>query len=144
MNPPLRSEKDRLALIEGLRDGSVDVISTDHAPHTFDDKAAGSPGFTGLETAFGVCNTVLVKDNQFAPQRLSQLMSANPARILGLTKGLLKAGYDADLTILDPDEEWVVEPSMFYSKGKATPFAGDTLTGKVHVVFMSGRKVFEV
>ena len=143
VNPPLRSEKDRIALIEGLRDGSVDVISTDHAPHTFDDKAAGSPGFTGLETAFGVCNTVLVNQNQFAPQRLSQLMSANPARILGLTKGLLKAGYDADLTILDPDEEWVVEPSMLYSKGKATPFAGDTLTGKVHVVFMSGRKVFE-
>ena len=143
VNPPLRSEKDRLALIEGLRDGSVDVISTDHAPHTFDDKAAGSPGFTGLETAFGVCNTVLVKQNQFAPQRLSQLMSANPARILGLTKGLLKAGYDADLTIFDPDEEWVVEPGMFYSKGKATPFAGDTLTGRVHVVFIDGRKVFE-
>jgi len=143
VNPPLRSEKDRLALIEGLRDGSVDVISTDHAPHTFDDKAAGSPGFTGLETAFGVCNTVLVNQNQFAPQRLSQLMSANPARILGLTKGLLKAGYDADLTIFDPDEEWVVEPSMLYSKGKATPFAGDTLTGKVHVVFIDGRKVFE-
>ena len=143
VNPPLRSEKDRLALIEGLRDGSVDVISTDHAPHTFDDKAAGSPGFTGLETAFAVCNTVLVKQNQFAPQRLSQLMSANPARILGLTKGLFKAGYDADLTIFDSDEEWVVEPGMFYSKGKATSFAGDTLTGKVHVVFIDGRKVFE-
>ena len=143
VNPPLRSEKDRLALIEGLRDGTVDVISTDHAPHTFDDKASGSPGFTGLETAFGICNTVLVNQNQFAPQRLSQLMSANPARILGLTKGLLKAGYDADLTIFAPDEEWVVEPGMFYSKGKATPFAGDTLTGKVHVVFIDGRKVFE-
>lgn len=143
VNPPLRSEKDRLALIEGLRDGSVDVISTDHAPHTFDDKAAGSPGFTGLETAFAVCNTVLVKQNQFAPQRLSQLMSANPARILGLTKGLFKSGYDADLTVFDPDEEWVVEPGMFYSKGKASPFAGDTLTGKVHCVFMDGRKVFE-
>ena len=143
VNPPLRSEQDRLALIEGLRDGTVDVISTDHAPHTFDDKATGSPGFTGLETAFAVCNTVLVKQNQFAPQRLSQLMSANPARLLGLTKGLLKTGYDADLTIFDPDEEWVVDPNMFYSRGKATPFAGDTLTGKVHIVFMAGRKVFE-
>ena len=143
VNPPLRSENDRIALIEGLRDGTVDVISTDHAPHTFDDKTTGSPGFTGLETAFAVCNTVLVKQNQFAPQRLSQLMSANPARILGVPKGLLKAGYDADLTIVDTEEEWTVDSSTFYSKGKATPFEDETLTGKVHGVFMAGRKVFE-
>ena len=143
VNPPLRSEADRRALIEGLRDGTVDVISTDHAPHTFDDKAAGSPGFTGLETAFAVCNTVLVKQNQFAPQRLSQLMSSNPARILGVNKGLLKAGYDADLTLVDTEEEWVVDSNQFYSRGKATPFEGETLTGKVHIVFIGGRKVFE-
>ena len=143
VNPPLRSEEDRVALLEALRDGTVDVISTDHAPHTFDDKAAGAPGFTGLETAYGVCNSVLVKDNQFNPRRLSQLMSASPARLLGLHKGLLKAGYDADLTIVDPDEEWIVDSTQFYSKGKATPFEGRTLTGRVKNLFIDGRLVFE-
>ena len=143
VNPPLRSEDDRVAVLEALRDGTVDVISTDHAPHTLDDKAAGAPGFTGLETAYGVCNSVLVKDNQFNPRRLSQLMSAAPARLLGLHKGLLRAGYDADLTIVDPDEEWTVDSSKFYSKGKATPFEGRTLTGKVKYLFIDGRLVFE-
>ncbi len=143
VNPPLRSEDDRVALIEALRDGTADVISTDHAPHTFDDKAAGAPGFTGLETAYAVCNSVLVKDNQFNPRRLSQLMSAQPARLLGLQKGLLRPGYDADLTLLDPDEEWIVDSSKFYSKGKATPFEGRTVTGKVKFLFIDGRLVFE-
>ena len=130
-------------LIEALRDGTIDVISTDHAPHTMEDKAAGSPGFTGLETAYAVCNTVLVKNNDFTPQKLSQLMSANPARILGLTKGLLKSGYTADLTLVDPEEDWIVDSQMFCSKGKATPFEGKELTGKVKGLFIGGRKVFE-
>ncbi len=143
VNPPLRSEDDRVALLEALRDGTVDVISTDHAPHTLEDKAAGAPGFTGLETAYAVCNSVLVKDNQFNPRRLSQLMSASPARLLGLQKGLLKSGYDADLTIVDPDEEWTVDSKLFYSKGKATPFEGRTVTGKVKFLFIDGRLVFE-
>lgn len=143
VNPPLRSEDDRVALIEALRDGTADVISTDHAPHTLDDKASGSPGFTGLETAYAVCNTVLVKNNQFNPRRLSQLMSAEPARILGLTKGKLKSGYEADLTLVDPDETWTVNSSMFYSKGKATPFEGMQLTGAVKGLFLDGRLVLE-
>ena len=143
VNPPLRSDDDRVALLEALRDGPVDVISTDHAPHTLEDKAGGAPGFTGLETAYAVCNSVLVKDNQFNPRRLSQLMSAQPARLLGLQKGLLRPGYDADLTLLDPDEEWTVDSSKFFSKGKATPFEGRTLTGKVKDLFIYGRLVFE-
>ena len=143
VNPPLRSEDDRIALLEALRDGTVDVISTDHAPHTLDDKAAGAPGFTGIETSYAVCNTVLVNNNGFNPRRLSQLMSANPARILGLEKGLLKTGYDADLTLIDPDEEWIVDSSKFYSKGKATPFEGKKLTGTVKGLFMAGRLVLE-
>ena len=143
VNPPLRSEDDRVALLEALRDGTVDVISTDHAPHTLDDKAAGAPGFTGLETAYAVCNSVLVKDNQFNPRRLSQLMSAQPARLLGLHKGLLRPGYDADLTLRDPDVEWTVDSSKFYSEGKATPFEGRRLTGKVKDLFIDGRLVFE-
>lgn len=143
VNPPLRSEEDRISLIEALRDGTVDVISTDHAPHTLDDKASGSPGFTGAETAFAVCNTVLVKENQFCPRKLSQLMSANPARILGIQKGLLQSGYDADLTLLDPDEQWIVDSRLFYSKGKATPFEGRKLTGCIKGLFIDGRLVLE-
>ncbi len=143
VNPPLRPEADRLALIEALRDGTIDVISTDHAPHTFEDKQGGSPGFTGAETAFAVCNTVLVQQNGFTLQKLSQLMSGKPAKILGLQKGLLKTEYDADLTIIDPEEEWTVDSKLFYSKGKATPFDGKTLTGTVKALFIDGRKVLE-
>lgn len=143
VNPPLRSEEDRMYLIEALRDGTVDVISTDHAPHTAEDKENGSPGFTGLEISYAVCNTTLVKENHFNPRRLSQLMSAAPARILGLQKGLLKNGYDADLAMIDPDEEWIVDSRLFNSKGKFTPFNGKTLTGKVHGLFIGGKKVYE-
>lgn len=143
VNPPLRSDGDRIALIEALRDGTADVISTDHAPHTLEDKAAGSPGFTGEETAYAVCNTVLVKQCQFKPEKLSQLMSANPARILGLNKGKIKSGYDADLVLVDPDEKWTVRAADFYSKGKATPFEGFELTGKVKGLILDGRIVFE-
>lgn len=143
VNPPLREQFDRNSLFEALYDGTVDVISTDHAPHTSEDKANGSPGFTGLETAFGVCNTVIVKELQFSPKKLSQLMSANPARILGLQKGVLKPGYDADLTLLDPDEQWIVNSDLFYSKGKATPFEGRKLTGRVKSLFIDGKLVFE-
>ena len=139
VNPPLRHEEDRLALIEALRDGTADVISTDHAPHTLEDKAAGAPGFSGAETAFAVCNTVLVKEFGFTPQKLSQLMSANPARILGLKKGLLEPGYDADLVLLDCNKRWTVSGAAFKSKGKATPFEGRELTGKVEELFIGGK-----
>ena len=143
VNPPLRSEEDRIALIEALRDGTIDCIATDHAPHTLQDKAEGAPGFTGLETAYAVCNTVLVKEGQIDSKRLSALMSANPARILHLNKGLLRAGYDGDITLIDPEELWTVNSELFYSKGKASPFNGRTLSGKVKTVFIAGRKIFE-
>ena len=141
VNPPLRHEEDRLALIEALRDGTADVISTDHAPHTADDKAAGAPGFTGAETAFAVCNTVLVKEQGFTPQKLSQLMSANPARILGLKKGLLEPGYDADFALLDPEKRWKVRSADFKSKGKASPFEGEELIGKVQGLILDGKMI---
>ena len=115
MNPPLRSEEDRLALIEALKDGTADVIATDHAPHTAEDKAVGAPGFSGLETAFALCNTRLVKENAFTLQKLSSLMSARPAEILGLETGLLKKGYMADLVVVAPDEEWTVSGKDFKS-----------------------------
>lgn len=142
VNPPLRSEEDRLAIIEAIRDGTVDVISTDHAPHTAEDKANGSPGFVGLETAFGVCYSVLVYGGQISLQKLSQLMSANAAKLLQLNKGKLCAGFDADIVIVDTDEKWVVDSAYFKSKGRATPFEGVTLTGKVKATFVGGKNVY--
>lgn len=142
VNPPLRHENDRISLINALRDGTVDCIATDHAPHTAEDKANGSPGFSGIETAYGICNTVLVKGGKLSASRLNSLMSANPARILHLDKGLFKVGFDADFTLLNPDEKWTVEPSEFFSKGKATPFDGAELFGKVKGLFVSEKKIF--
>lgn len=142
VNPPLRTEEDRISLIDAIRDGTVDVISTDHAPHTLEDKSNGAPGFTGIETSYAICNTVLVKENQIDSKKLSKLMSANPARILKLNKGLLKSGYDADLTIVNPDESWQVNTKFFCSKGKATPFENEIFTGKVKAVFINGINIY--
>lgn len=141
VNPPLRTQNDVTSLVEALRDGTVDVISTDHAPHTMEDKKAGSPGFSGLETAYAVCNTVLVLRNCFTQNKLSSLMSAQPARILGLNKGLLCKGYDADFVFVDTNKKWIVDTNQFFSKGKASPFTGEELTGKVLSLFIGGNKV---
>lgn len=142
VNPPLRTANDRAALLAALKDGTADCIATDHAPHTADDKAAGAPGFTGLETAYAVCNSVLCKGGLLSAQKLMALMSARPARILGLKKGLVAAGYDADLVLLDPDKKWRVDSSRFYSKGKATPLDGKTLTGRVMGTIVAGQRIF--
>ena len=142
VNPPLRSEDDRRAIIEALRDGTVDAIATDHAPHTQEDKAKGAPGFTGIETAFAVCNTILVKKEDFSLSKLSRLMSANPARLLRINAGRLKVGYNADLVLVNPDEDWIVNSENFASKGKSTPLEGKQLPGKVHATFFGGKKVF--
>lgn len=142
VNPPLRSDDDMLALVEALRDGTVDVISTDHAPHTLSDKENGSPGFVGLETAFAVCHSVLVAGSQITLQKLSELMSKNPALILHLNKGEIAIGKDADFTLIDTAEEWTVDSDFFKSKGRATPFEGATLTGRVKETFVGGRLVY--
>ena len=142
VNPPLRTGQDRAALLAALKDGTCDCIATDHAPHTADDKAAGAPGFTGLETAYAVCNTIICKQEKLSEQKLSALMSAKPAEILGLKKGLVKEGYDADLVLLDPDKKWRVDSSRFYSKGKATPLDGKSLTGRVMGTIVAGQRIF--
>lgn len=142
VNPPLRPESDRWALISALRDGTADCIGTDHAPHTMEDKAAGSPGFTGLETAFAACHTALCCHEGFTLSRLSELMSANPAKILGISSGRILAGMDANLVVVDETEQWKVEPEKFASKGKSTPLSGMTLTGRVKATFFEGRRVF--
>ena len=142
VNPPLRSEDDRRAIIEALRDGTVDCIATDHAPHTQEDKASGAPGFSGIETAFAVCNTVLVKKEGFSLCQLSKLMSENPARMLRLKSGRIAVDYEADLVLVSPDEEWIVNSENFASKGKSTPLEGKKLAGKVHATFFKGKQVF--
>jgi len=137
VNPSLRSEADRQAIIAALHDGTIDAIATDHAPHSEADKAAGSPGFTGLETAFAVCRSHLADIDL---RRLSALMSANPARILGLQdRGRIAEGLRAYLVMVDTEAAWKVEPEQFKSRGKCSPFAGKDLRGKVLMTLNGGR-----
>lgn len=144
VNPPLRGEADREALIAGILDGTVDAIATDHAPHTAEDKAAGAPGFSGIQIAFATVNTALAKTGRVGLEKLSALMSANPASILGLRRGLLRPGYDADLVLVDPDATFTVDPESadWHSRGKNTPLAGKTLEGVVLATFKGGRAVY--
>ena len=143
VNPPLRSEADRLAVIEGLLDGTIDAIATDHAPHGADakncefDRAAN--GLIGFETAFALAVTHLVKPGQLTLERLCELMSANPARILSLPAGRLEAGAACDLTLADLEERWVFTEAEIESKSKNTPFLGAELTGRVRHTVAGGR-----
>ena len=145
VNPPLRSESDRRALIEGLKDGTIDCIATDHAPHTDWEKGAdfdSAPfGTTGLETALGVCVKTLVAPGILSWSQLVEKMAVNPARIAGLNGGGLANGHPANLTIVDPDAEWTVEPEQFISKGKHSVFRGRLLTGRVVAVIRRGTVV---
>jgi dihydroorotase len=147
--PPLRSEEDREALIAALAGGAVDAIATDHAPHTRADKAGGLPGFSGLETAFAVCYSFLVKPGIISLSKLSSLMSAAPARILALgetsaaPRGLAAPGYRADFCAADIHASWTVDPEAFKSRGKNSPFAGRTLSGKILMTLHGGRIVYD-
>ncbi len=142
VNPPLRTQQDVDALIHAVAEGWVDAIATDHAPHTPEDKAAGAPGMVGLETAFGVCYTALVRSGHITLAQLSRLMSANPARLLGMRKGRIEPGYDGDLVLVDLTTPWTVDPSTFASKGHNTPFDGATLVGRVVTTIKAGRIVY--
>ena len=145
VNPPLRTEQDRLALVEGLRDGTIDCIATDHAPHTEWEKDAdfdSAPfGISGLETALGVCVETLVKPGLLTWSQLVEKLSINPARIAGLECGTLGVGREADLTLIDPIAQWTVDSQRFASKGRNTPFAGRTLTSVVVRVLRHGVEV---
>lgn len=145
VNPPLRPESDRLALIQGILDGTIDAIATDHAPHTASEKADGAPGFTGIQTAFAVCNTALVRTKIISLSRLSSLMAANPARILEIKKGLLEQGYAADLVLLDPAAPNTAEPQnaeRWYSKSTNTAPYSQQLYGEIVRVFKAGKELF--
>lgn len=143
VNPPIRTKKDRDFLIWAIENGYVDAIATDHAPHTQEDKKNGSPGMVGLETAFGVCYTILVKERGLPLRLLSRLMSAGPAKILSVPKGRLLPGYDADFALVDENREWVVDAAQFSSKGKNSPFDGVRLQGKVVRTIKAGKTTWQ-
>lgn len=143
VNPPLREEEDRLAIIEAIKEGYVDAIATDHAPHTAEDKKAGSPGMVGLETSFAVCYTKLVRDGHITLNKLSEIMSKNPAMIMDINKGEITPGYIGDLVFVDLDIEETVNSEEFHSKGKNTPMDGMNFFGKVIRTVKSGKIVFE-
>lgn len=142
VNPPFGDEKDRLALIEGLLDGTIDCIATDHAPHTAEDKAAGSPGITGYDAAFSLVRTAMP---EVPLKEISKWMSAKPAEILGIdrmaSEGKLEVGYEANLVLLRPDEPRVLD--TFYSKSNNTPFAGDQVVGVIEQTIRKGVRIDE-
>lgn len=147
MNPPLRSEADRQALLAGLQDGTIDCIATDHAPHAAEEKALGierAPfGITGFETAFPLLYTKLVETGIFTLNQLFDWMSRKPADLFDLPFGRIEIGAPADLVLLDLETVRTVQPDQFLSKGKNTPFAGAALTGYPVLTFVGGEIVFK-
>jgi len=150
VSPPLRCEEDRQALIDALKDGTIDAIATDHAPHSAAAKEAGSPGFSGFETAFAAVYSWLSRGGgvDIDLKRLSSLLSANPARLLNFgnspKRGRLFPGYMADLVILDTEASWVVDTGKFFSRGKNSPFVSRKLHGKILMTLHRGRVVFQI
>lgn len=138
VNPPIREKADVDEIIKGIIDGTVDTIGTDHAPHTKEDKDNGSPGMTGLETAFSICYTTLVKAGHIDLKRLSAIMSGNPSEIMNINKGRIEIGYDADLVLVDINDKIIVDADTFASKGKNTPFDGMEFYGEVLMTFKAG------
>lgn len=146
MNPPLRTEKDVQAITEGLLDGTLDAVATDHAPHTVEEKSdfvKAPNGSIGMETSFGVSYTYLVKTGLMTLSQLVEKMSLNPAKILGIPAGTLAVGANADIALIDTNEEWTVDVEKLHGKSKNTPFKGMTLTGKVKMTILGGKVVFE-
>ena len=147
MNPPLRTEVDRRALIAGLRDGTLDIIATDHAPHTDYEKDKefdfAPNGIIGLETALAICLDVLVRQNKFKLSRVIDLMTAQPARVLGLPAGTLSPGAAADVCLFDPAEKWRYDAKAGFSKSSNSPWHGALLTGRVKTTIVGGRVVFD-
>ena len=146
VNPPLRTKLDVEAILEGLQDGTIDVIATDHAPHSAEEKAkplAEAPsGMVGLETALGVTLTALYHTGFMDLSDILKKMTFHPACILRIPRGRLSLGGEADFTIFSPDEEWTVEPDQFASKGRNTPFKGRKLKGRVKYTIVGGRVVY--
>jgi dihydroorotase len=147
VNPPLRTEPDRLGIIAGLRDGTLAAIVTDHAPHSAEEKSRGIAdslsGMVGLETSLALALTLLYRTGALTLPEIINKMSSAPAKILGLALGTLSPGASADVVLFDPDEKWTVNPERFLSRSKNTPFGGMTLTGRVKLTISRGRLVFK-
>jgi dihydroorotase len=147
MNPPLRTDDDVAALQEAVRDGTIDCVATDHAPHHYDEKErefADAPnGIVGLETALGVLGTWLVEPGVLTYAQLVERVACAPARIFGLPGGTLRRGAVADVTVFDPARRWTVDPARFRSRGRNSPYAGRTLVGRAVRTVVGGRVVYE-
>ncbi|MEG1870662.1 MAG: dihydroorotase, partial [Peptostreptococcaceae bacterium] len=143
VNPPFANEEDMKVLIQGIKDGYIDMIGTDHAPHTEDDKKAGSPGISNIEVAFSMVNKVF-KENDISLNKLSEMMSANPAKLLGLNQGLIEEGLRADLVLIDENEGDVINTDNFISKGKNNPFNNQKVIGKVIMTIRDGKIAYKV
>ncbi len=145
MNPPLRSEEDRLALLEGIKDGTIDMIATDHAPHSAEEKGKGlagsAMGIVGIETAFPILYTELVLKGIISMEKLVELLAINPRKRFGIGGGT-DIGESADFTVIDINAEYEINPEEFYSKGRATPFTGKKVKGKIIHTFVGGKKIF--
>ena len=146
MNPPIRSAEDRAALIEGIKDGSIDMIATDHAPHSVEEKSRGlkdsAMGIVGLETAFAALNTHLVRKGIITLERLVELMSINPRKVFRIEGGM-EVGARADIVLIDPNKEWRVDSAKFYSMGKITMFDGQPMVGDVVMTIHKGEVVYK-
>lgn len=138
VNPPIRTKVDVEAIIKGIIDETVDTIATDHAPHTIEDKENGAPGLSGIETAFPISYTRLVKTNKIELNKLSKVMSANAGRIMGVKKGRIEKGYDGDIVLIDLDKEIIIDGDKFISKGKNTPFDGMKFYGEIVMTVKNG------
>ncbi len=147
VNPPLRTRADVEAILAGLADGTIDAIVTDHAPHTAEEKARplseAPSGMVGLETFLALALTATYHTGLLPLKRVLALMSASPAALLGLDKGTLGVGRDADLVLFDPDREWIVDKDQFLSKGRNTPFHGRTVRGKVKYTISQGNIIYQ-
>lgn len=147
MNPPLRTKEDVEALKAGLRDGIMEVISTDHAPHTFDEKNTSMKkapfGIVGLETAACLTYSELVAGGYLTPMQMAEKMSYNPAKVIGLDKGDIAPGKAADIVLFDPNETYKIDKNTFASKGRNTPFHGREVTGKVVYTICDGQVVYQ-
>ena len=146
MNPPIRSREDRAALIKGIQDGTIDMIATDHAPHSVEEKSKGlegsAMGIVGLETAFPILYTRLVKKDIISLEKLVELLSIGPKKRFNIGTSL-EEGQVADLTVFNLDKKYKIDPEDFKSKGRSTPFAGEEVYGKCMLTMVAGEIVWK-
>ncbi|WBW98906.1 dihydroorotase [Oceanirhabdus sp. W0125-5] len=142
VNPPIRENQDVMEIIKGINDGTVDAIATDHAPHTLEDKKNGAPGISGIEFAFPICYSELVKSGKVTLNKLSELMSSNPAKILNLKKGKIKEGYDGDIAIVNLKKTQLIKEENIVSRGKNTPLLGREFYGVIEATIKNGEFIY--